>query len=180
MMTRNTLALLAATTFVVAGCSSSDRPDAPPMAMNAPPVVAAIANVTTNQDTVVGPLEFSVSDDSTPVSQLTVTATVDGTTPFPADGVQIGGTGATRNVTLRPLESSTGTANVTVTVIDAQGLKATRAFAVMVNARNASVRDTVVSTFARNETDDATALNGFTFAQDADDPATFDALLGNP
>lgn len=181
MNPRNTsLALLAATTFVVAGCSSSDRTAPPPMTANMPPVVAAIANVTADQDTVVGPLEFSVSDDTTPANQITVTAAADGGTPFPADSVQLGGTGATRSITLRPLESTTGTANITVTAIDAQGLKTMRAFSVVLNARNASVRDAVMSTFAKNEADDATALNGFTFAQDADDPATFDELLGNP
>jgi hypothetical protein len=176
----NSLALLAATTLVVAGCSSSDRPKPPPMATNMPPVVAAVANVTANQDTVVGPLEFAISDDTTPANQLTVTASVDGTTPFPADSVQLAGTGATRSITLAPLEAATGTANVTITVIDAQGLKATRAFSVVLNARNASVRAAVMSTFAKNAVDDATALNGFTFTQDADDPATFDGLLGNP
>jgi hypothetical protein len=181
MNPRNTsLALLVATTFVVAGCSSSDRPKPPPMATNAPPAVAAIANVTANQDTVVGPIEFAIGDDTTPANQITVTAAVDGGTPFPADNVQLAGTGATRSITLKPLESTTGTANVTVTAIDAQGLRATRAFSVVVNARNASVRDAVLTTFAKNESDDATALNGFTFAQDADDPTTFDGLLGNP
>lgn len=181
MTSRNTsLALLAATTLVVAGCSSSDRPKPPPMAANMPPVVAAVANVTANQDTVVGPLEFAISDDTTPPNQLTVTAAVDGVTPFPADGVQLAGTGTTRSITLKPLEATTGTANVTLSVIDAQGLKSTRAFSVVLNARNASVRDTVMSTFVKNEGDDATTLNGFTFAQDADDPATFDGLVGNP
>ena len=147
---------------------------------NEAPMLAAIANVTTSQDTVVGPIEFGVNDDTTPANQLTVRATVDGGSPIPADGVQLGGTGATRSITLAPLESSTGTANVTVSVIDAQGLKTSRAFTVVVNARNASVRDAVVSTFAKAEADTATTLNGFTFTQDADEATTFDGLLGNP
>ena len=180
MNSRKTFALLTATTLVVAGCSSSDRPEPPMVPANEAPTLAAIANVTTNQDTVVGPIEFGVNDDTTPANQLTVTAAVDGGSPIPPDGVQVGGTGAARSITLKPLESSTGTANVTVSVIDAEGLKTSRAFTVMVNARNASVRDAVLSTFTKSEADDATTLNGFTFTQDADEATTFDGLLGNP
>ncbi len=180
MKTRKTsIALLVAATFVAAGCSNSpDRPDPP--AVNMAPQLAAIANVTVDQDTQVGPVEFAVTDDMTPANQLTVTATLDGTTPFPADGVTLAGTGATRSITLKPLESTTGTANVTVSVIDAAGLKATRSFGVTVNARAASVKDAVTTTFAKGEADDATALNGFTFTQDADDPATFAGLVETP
>jgi hypothetical protein len=54
---------------------------------------------------------------------------------------------------------------------------ATRAFKVTVNAKGASIRDTALSTFAKATTDDPTPINGFTFAQDADDPATFAALI---
>lgn len=178
---KTSLALLAAATWVAAGCSNNSySPPDVPMAQNQAPSIAAIANVTTNQDTVVGPLEFAVADDTTPANQLTVTAVADGTMPFPADGVILDGSGSTRSLTLTPLESATGTANVTITAVDAQGLKTTRAFSVLVNARAASVRDAVVTTFAKSDGDDATPLNGFTFTQDADDPETFAGLIGEP
>lgn len=180
MKTRKTsIALLVAATCVAAGCSNSPKPPEPPQA-NMPPQLAAIDNVTTDQDTQVGPLEFGVADDTTPANQLTVTAVVDSATPFPTDGVTLAGTGATRSITLKPLESATGAANVTVSVIDADGLKATRTFGITVNARAASVKDAVTTTFAKGETDDATTLNGFTFTQDADDPDTFAGLVGAP
>ena len=47
-----------------------------------------------------------------------------------------------------------------------------------VNARNASMRDTALTTFAKAESDEATVVNGFTFTQDADDPAIFEPLIG--
>lgn len=176
---KTSIALLAVATCVAAGCSNSpDRP--PPPAANMAPQLAAIADVTIDQDTPVGPVEFGVTDDMTPANQLTVTAAVDSASPFPADSVQLEGTGATRSITLTPLEAATGTANVTVTVIDAAGLKATRTFGITVNARAASVKDAVTATFAKAESDDATTLNGFTFTQDADDPATFAGLVGEP
>ena len=181
MKLRNTCLTMLASALALAGCSSNDYGDDPtPQPMNAAPLVASIADVSADQDTVVGPLEFAVSDDTTPADMLMVTAAVDGATPFPADAVLTGGSGATRNVTLTPLEATTGTANITVTVKDAQGLATTRMFSVTVNSRPASVRDAVMTTFSKAEADAATTLNGFTFAQDADDPDTFTGLLDTP
>lgn len=174
--------LLIASAVVAAGCSNNDYggKGAPPPMANAAPVVAAIADVTIGQDTVVGPLQFAIGDDATPANLLVVTAAIDGTSPFPADGVAVGGDGATRSVTLTPLEAATGTADVRIMVADAQGAMTTRAFRITVNARDASVREAVTSTFAKKEDDEATTLNGFTFTQDADDPETFAALVGAP
>src|SRR5262249_10773835 len=152
MRTRNLkAALLTVTTLVVAGCSHNDRPVPPPPMQNAAPTIAMIANITANQDTPVGPVEFAVSDDTTPANQLTVTAALDGATPIPTDGVMLAGTGGTRSITLTPLEAATGTSMVTVRVIDAQGLITTRSFTVTVNARGASVRDNVFATFAKGD-----------------------------
>jgi hypothetical protein len=173
------IALLAATTWIVAACSSGDRPEPPPVVVNQAPAVSAIANVTTDQDTVVGPIEFGVIDDSTPANQLTVTAMGDATTLVPPDGVVIGGAGAVRSITLTPLEAATGTVNVTVRVIDAQGAATTRGFSVNVNARGASVSSTVLNTFSKGEVEEATPVNGLTFAQDADE-TTFASLVGDP
>jgi len=47
-----------------------------------------------------------------------------------------------------------------------------------VNARNASIRDWMLTTFAKDETDEATIVNGITYTQDADDPAIFQPLIG--
>lgn len=179
MTSLNTTVMLAALAALT-GCSSNgyDEPR-PPMA-NAAPVVAPIADLSTSQDTVVGPVGFAIGDDTTPANALVVTVGIDGQTPFPADGVLLAGEGATRTVTLTPLEAATGAADVTVSVKDTQGLSTSRVFRVTVTARDASVRDAVVSTFAKQDADEPTALNGFTFAQDADDTAAFANLVGEP
>jgi hypothetical protein len=180
-MSRHIPLAILATTLFLAACSSNDREDPrPPPMGNAAPVISVITSKSENQDTAIGPIEFGVQDDATPANQLTVTATADGTSLFPADGLVLGGTGAVRNLTLTPLEAATGTANITITVADAQGVTAARSFAVTVNARNASLRDTALSTFAKSETAEATMLNGFTFADDANDPAIFDPLVSTP
>ncbi|HEU5135169.1 MAG TPA: hypothetical protein VFU13_08510 [Steroidobacteraceae bacterium] len=173
------LVLLAATTLVVAACSSNDNDymEPPPPPANTAPSLSGITNKTSNQDTVVGPIEFSVGDRESDPATLVVTAAADGTSVVPADGVVLGGSGAVRNITLTPLEAATGTVNVTLTVTDPQGSASTRSFGVTVNARNASLRDTSLATFAKSVSDDATAVNGFTFAQDVEDSAIYEPLI---
>jgi hypothetical protein len=96
---------------------------------------------------------------------------------FPADGVVVAGSGATRSITLTPFEASTGTATIALLVTDSEGASSVRTFKVAVNAKNASMRDVALNTFAKAATDDPTTINGLTFQQDADDPATFEALI---
>ena len=67
----------------------------------------------------------------------------------PADGITLAGTGAVRTITLTPLEAATGAANVTLTVIDAEGASGHASFRVTVNARSASIQDTALTTFAK-------------------------------
>jgi phage-related tail protein len=171
------LALLAVTTLVVAACSDGGYTPPPPPPANVAPTIAAITDKMADQDTVVT-VEFGIEDRETAAASLIVSAAADGTALFPADGVVLSGSGATRTLTLTPLEATTGTATIAVRVADPQGAVATRSFQVAVNARNASVRALTFDTFAKSETDAPTTINGLTIQQDADDPAVFAALLG--
>jgi hypothetical protein len=171
--------LLAATTLVVTACGGKDGNMAPtPPAANSAPSVSGISDLISYQDTVVGPIEFSIGDRETDASMLTVSAAADGSGVVPADGITLGGSGAVRSITLTPLEAAIGAVNVTLTVIDAQGAASARSFRVTVNARNASIRETALATFAKGGSDDPTVVNGITFIQDADDPAIFEPLMG--
>jgi len=173
------LVLLAATTLVVAACGGSDYDGPMPPPANSAPSISGVADLTSNQDTVVGPIEFTVGDRETDASMLMVSAAADGTSVVPADGLALGGSGAVRSITLTPLEAATGAVNVTLTVTDAQGAASTRAFRVLVNARNVSIRETALATFAKGGSDEPTVVNGITFIQDADDPAIFEPLMGS-
>jgi Big-like domain-containing protein len=168
-------ALLAATTLVVAACGGGSGMSPP--AANTAPVISGLADRSVDQDTALGPIDFGISDRESAAAALTLAATVDGDV-FPADGVVLGGSGVTRTLTLTPLESATGAGNVTVTLTDPQGLTASRTFRVAVNARGASIREWALTTLAKSETDEATLMNGYTFAQDADDPAIFEPYVG--
>lgn len=183
MKTRSTnylgSALLAATTLVVAACGGASRDDGmPPPAANTAPVMSAVGDRDADQDSVIGPIEFGITDRESDVGTLKVTAAADSGDVFPADGLVLGGSGTTRTLTLTPLEATTGSSVITLTLTDPQGASATRSFRVTVNARAASMRGVALSTFAKAEADEPTAVNGFTFAQDADDPAIFQPLIG--
>ena len=173
------LVLLAATTLVVAACGSNDNDymTPPPPPANSAPAVAGITDKIAFQDTVVGPIEFGIGDRESDATSLKVVATTDGATVVPADGVLLAGSGAVRNITLTPLEAATGAVNVTLTVTDPQGAATSRSFRVMVNARNASIRETALATFAKGGSDEPTVVNGITFVQDADDPTIFEPVI---
>jgi hypothetical protein len=174
------LAALAATTLVVAACGGGGgegggyTPSPPPA--NSAPAVSAINDRATDQDTALA-IEFGVDDRESGAGSLAVTASADGTAVFPADGVVLSGSGATRTLTLTPLEATTGAATVAVRVVDPDGAATTRNFVVAVNAKNNSLRAMALETFAKAESDTPTTLNGWTIQQDADDPATFAGLI---
>lgn len=174
------LALLAFTTLVVTACGGGGDGGymEPPPPANTAPSISAITDKASDQDSVIGPIEFSVTDRESDASLLTVSASLDGAAVVPADGLTLSGTGAVRTITLTPLEAATGPVSVSLAVTDPQGAVTTRTFGVTVNARSASIREWSLTTFAKAETDEVTPMNGFTFTQDADDAAIFEPLIG--
>ena len=173
------LAVLAVTTLVVAACGGGGGDGGmayTPQPANVAPSVSAINDRSGDQDTALS-IDFGVDDKESGAGSLVVSAAADGATLFPADGVALSGSGATRTLTLTPLEATTGTATITVRVVDPEGAVALRSFAVAVNAKNNSIKAMALDTFAKAESDVPTTLNGWTIQQDADDPATFAALI---
>jgi hypothetical protein len=121
-------------------------------------------------------MAFMVGDDGG-VAALTVTATSTNANIVGADGITLGGSGANRTVTVKPAEDATGNAVITISATDAQGITTTMAFGVTVNAVTKSITAYVNTTFALGANDTPAQVSGFTFTQDADDPATFTPLL---
>jgi len=167
-------------TLLVSACGGGGGGDDPPYtppATNSAPTIAAVADSTVNQDTVIGPIQIGIADRESDPSTLMLKADVEGSV-VATDGVSLAGTGAMRTITLQPLEAATGPVRVTLTVTDPQGATSTNTFTVTVNARAASIREWTLATFAKAESDDVTAMNGYTFTQDADDPAIYEPLIG--
>ncbi len=176
MNARKRIAALAATTLVVAACGGGGGAAMQTPPTNTVPSISPIASQSADQDTSLA-IDFSVDDHESGPGSLMVAAAADGAALFPADGVVLSGSGGTRTLTLTPLEAATGTATIGIQVTDPQGAVSTRNVAVVVNAKNNSMRAMALDTFAKAETDAATQLNGWTVQQDADDPAIFAPLI---
>ena len=168
---------LAMTALAVTACGGGGTSTTgTPVPQNAAPTISALSAVMTNQDTPTNAIAFTIADDGG-VAALTVTVT--STTPdiIPARGVQLGGSGANRTVTLTPAEDATGNALISISVKDAQGLTTTMSFGVAVNAVTRSITALINSTFALDINGTPAQISGFTFTQDGDADGTFDPLL---
>ena len=104
---------------------------APPPA-NTPPTISSVAPVTIPMNGASGPISFRVGDAETPAGSLVVTVTSSNPSLLPPSGLVLGGTGTDRTLALFPARKKSGTAVITLTVTDADGLAATTSFVVTV------------------------------------------------
>jgi glucose/arabinose dehydrogenase len=104
-------------------------------AVNTPPTISDIANQTINEDTVAGPISFTVGDAQTAAASLTVSGSSSNPTLAPNANIVFGGSGASRTITVTPAANQFGTTTITVTVSDGS-LSTNDAFTLTVNAVN--------------------------------------------
>ncbi len=104
-------------------------------AVNDAPTVSQLTDQATPEDTPIGPIAFTVGDVETAAASLTVTAASSNTGLLPLAGIVVGGSGASRTVTLTPAHDQSGTATVTLTVSDGS-LGTPMAFTLTVTAVN--------------------------------------------
>ena len=97
------------------------------------PGLSAIPDGTIPAGGTLGPVTFAVADAESPATALTVTAASSDPAVIPPDGIVLDGTGPTRTVTITA-GGQVGTATVTVTATDPQGLTFSRTFTVTVTA----------------------------------------------
>lgn len=86
--------------------------------VNDAPVVSAISNQNTFQNTAIAPIAFTISDVETAASSLTVTASSSNTALIPTGSIVFGGSGSNRTLILTPANNQFGTATITVNVSD--------------------------------------------------------------
>jgi len=104
---------------------------------NSPPTVSDIGDQNTDEDTAVGPINFTVDDEDTPAASLTVSGESSDTILVPNANI-VFGPGASdvdRTVTITPTAELSGSAVVTVTVDDGS-LTASDSFTLTVNPVN--------------------------------------------
>ncbi len=139
---------------------------------NQPPVISAISDRTTNEDTALSGIPFTVSDPTTPAGSLSVTASSDNTSLFPAGNIVLGGSGGNRTISLTPAINRHGTAKITLQVSDG-ALQDLETFEVTVNAVTPGV--TLVSAGGRWRYWDADGAPAATWKDSDYDDSRWDA-----
>ena len=102
-------------------------------APNTPPALTTIAAQTINANASTGPLSFTVGDAETAAASLTVSASSSNPTLVPTGNIVLGGSGASRTVTVTPAANQAGTATIGISVSDGVNVTA-HGFSLTVNA----------------------------------------------
>tara|TARA_R110002049_G_scaffold185580_3_gene353826 strand:+ start:55492 stop:58680 length:3189 start_codon:yes stop_codon:yes gene_type:complete len=101
-------------------------------ATNTAPTVTGIDNQTTPFQTATGAIAFTIGDAETSPASLTVTATSSNTSLVPNASISLGGSGASRTMTLTPTAGQSGDSTITVNVSDGE-LTTSTSFLLTVN-----------------------------------------------
>jgi hypothetical protein len=148
--------------------------------VNDEPVLSAIADQTTTEDTATGAIAFTVADVETDLNTLTLTATSSDQVLLPDSNIVLGGAEGDRTITLTPAANQSGSATVTLTLSDGTATT-TETFQLTVE----SVDDPPTITAIANQTVDEDATTNpiaFTIG-DTETPAaalTVSATSSNP
>jgi len=104
-------------------------------AVNDPPTISPIANVSIAQGTATSALTFTIGDLDTAVGGLVVSRTSSNNTLVPLTGIVFGGSEANRTVTVTPNPVQSGTSTISITVSDGAGGTTTSSFVLTVIAK---------------------------------------------
>ena len=136
--------------------------------VNAVPTISDVANQATNEDTATSALAVTLGDEETAVADLTLSAISSAQGLVPDANIVLGGSGASRTVTVTPASNQSGSATITLTVSDGTA-SSTDTFVLTVNAVNDAPTISDVSSLSTNE-DAATSALAVTLGDaDADD-----------
>ncbi|HXU78484.1 MAG TPA: DNRLRE domain-containing protein, partial [Methylomirabilota bacterium] len=132
----------AAGTVDYASRESSDPASRPQLLLvvsELPPTVSAFTNLSIPVNASTGPLPFSISDDKSAVTDLTVIGSSSNTNLVPTANVVFGGSGSNRTVTVTPASNQNGQTVITVTVTDTAGLSSSQSFTLTVSSHPPSL-----------------------------------------
>lgn len=146
---------------------------------NDAPTISQIAKQTVLVDNATGALSFTVMDDDDAAANLQVLAVSSDSTLLPSTGLQLSGEGSERTITLTPASNQSGSATVTLTVIDSDGARTEMQFMLDVNRSAGSV---ALTRELYGKTAESTPLQvgNAELTLDSEDPHAFDDLLAQP
>ncbi|HMJ64308.1 MAG TPA: Ig-like domain-containing protein, partial [Candidatus Binatia bacterium] len=99
---------------------------------NDPPTISDIGNQVVQQNSTLANVPFTIADNETPANALTLSAASSNPTLVPIANITFDGSGTSRTLTLQPATNQVGTALITVTVRDTNGLTASDSFTLTV------------------------------------------------
>ena len=85
---------------------------------NSAPVISAITDLTTYEDTATAPIPFVISDAESAATALTVTVASSNTALVPNSNIVVSGSAGNRTATISPALNQSGTTTITLTVSD--------------------------------------------------------------
>lgn len=85
---------------------------------NTAPTISAISNQSTLEDMPLGPIGFTVGDAQSAPSTLTISAASSNTSLVPNTNLALGGSGASRTITVTPSPNAFGATTITIIVSD--------------------------------------------------------------
>ncbi|MBI1294386.1 tandem-95 repeat protein [bacterium] len=103
--------------------------------VNDAPVISTIGDQIIDEDTIAGPIPFTIDDVDNPVESLTVYGSSSDTKLVPHTNIVFDGSGNTRSVRVRPLPNLSGQVAISITVSDGN-LLATSVFSLTVRPVN--------------------------------------------
>ncbi len=157
--------------LLVAGCGGSDFSPAP---VNTAPTISAIADQNTTANEQSPAVAFTVTDEQT--LSLSISVSSDNQQVVPDSNLGLGGSGATRSLTITPVIDTLGDAFITIIVTDPGGLLASTSFLLTVVPQQVSMQQFVRTTFAEAENGEPALINALAFDQDADNDDFTDLL----
>ncbi len=149
--------------LAIVGCDSNSRP--PPV--NQAPTITAITDQTVSANIPSAPIAFTVADEDP--ANLTVDVMTDNEALLPLAAIQLSGATTARSIVLTPTADTTGDAQISVVVTDADGLGDSTSFIVSVAPESRSLQTFVRSEFAEDADDAPDLVNALEFIADADD-----------
>lgn len=153
--------------------------------VNDPPTLSAVDDLSLRANQVAGPITVALDDIDHPAAALTLAVQSSNLDLIPLDRIVVTGDGDLRTLVIAPVKNVAGTAIVTLTVIDPDGLQSSTTFAVTV-AENESPTLTSIAdqslledsqlgdiTFVIGDLE--TSLDGLTVSVSSDNPTLLPA-----
>lgn len=145
------------------------------------PALQAISNRTITEDSVLGPIAFTVSDVETPADGLVLGAFSSNPSIVPSQNIVFEGSGNSRSVTITPAFNASGAITITRTLTDSDGSVVSNSFVLTIDPLNDAP---VVSDIADQSVNEDTVIGPLAFAiGDAETAAgslTISAASSNP